>query len=85
MCQVIKSLVCGTTTARKLSIARPSGFAVTSDAAQPSANNMNDSSFSMSVVSCRCSVQSSMLTTSTCASGSERTIWRASFNPLIAA
>ena len=36
-------------------------------------------------VSCRCSVQSSMLTTSTRAFGSERTMWRASFSPLIAA
>ena len=83
--QVLSSRCSSATAQQKLSSSMPGGSAVTSVAAQPSPQRQKDKSFSSSVVSRRCSVQSSMLTSSTLACGSERTMWRASLRPLTAA
>ena len=75
----------GTSAALNESIRTPTGSAEMSAAAQPSPNSRKDRISSRSVVSCKCKVHSSRFIASTRAPGSERTIWRASFNALIAA
>src|SRR5690606_40775532 len=73
------------TTDLKSCNSKPSGVEDTILAAQPSAKIRNDSISSKVPVGFRCSVHSSIFTTSTLAFSSERTIWRASFNALNAA
>ena len=86
ICQLISSALLGHQRRHESSRARcRAARPVTSEAAQPSPNRQKESIFSRSVVSCRCSVHSSRLTTRTRACGSERTIWRASLRALIAA
>ena len=85
MFQVISSRVSAASTALKLSSSTPFGSAVTRLAAQPSPQSRNERICSRSVVSLRCTVQSSRLTMRTRAEASERTMWRASFSALIAA
>ena len=78
--QVIRSAESGRVVARKSSSAMPCGSAVTSAALAPSPNSRNDSTVSKSGVSCRCSVHSSRLITSTRAAGSDRTALYATRN-----
>ena len=85
MCQVIRSALRGITSAWKRSSARPTGSADTRQAPQPSPNSRKLSIFSSSHCSCRCRLDSSRLTTSTLACGSERTMCRASLSAFTAA